>query len=641
MELAKAYVQIIPSAKGISGQIEQAIGGDVASAGTSAGKTFGSNLVGTITKVVAAAGIGIAIKKSLDAGGALQQSFGGLETIYGDAAEQAKEYAKEAAKSGISMNSYAEQAVSFGASLKQAYGDDIAGAVEAANVAILDMADNSAKMGTPLESIQNAYQGFAKQNYTMLDNLKLGYGGTKKEMERLLADAEKLSGVHYDMENLGDVYSAIHVIQQELGLTGVAAAEAEGTFTGSMGAMKASVENLFAALSTGGDITEPLMIMFTSVKTFLLNNVLPMIMNIVGSIPTLIKAAFQAVADTDWNEVVTNIITSFQSVLDSFSLENFSVDTSFIDGIMEGIKTGIPKLIDAVVPMITKFTEFIADHAGDVVNAGISIIKSVVEGIIKAMPTLIAEIPKIIINITNVINDNMPKILKAGLDIIIMLGKGIIQNIPVIIANMGNIVAAILGVINAVHWLDLGSKIIKLIGNGIKTLATHLPDIIRDIIRAIKELFTNFDWGGIGSAIISGIASGIRNAGSMIKDAAVGAAASAFQSAKEFLGIGSPSKLMRDEVGKWIPAGIAEGIEDNMSPLRTAIGDIAAETSGSYDMNMLTSSGGSVQSGETVNISGVTINVTAQDVQQSRDFVDWLEAQLVARQNSRRAAALA
>ena len=209
-ELAKAYVQIIPSAKGIGNSISSALGGEA----TNAGKSAGLNIAGAIKGAIAAAGIGAAIKTALSAGGDLQQSFGGLDTIYDTAAEGAKKYAAEAAKAGISANSYAEQAVSFGAALKQAYGSDLNGAMEAANVAILDMADNSAKMGTDIGSIQTAYQGFAKQNYTMLDNLKLGYGGTKAEMERLLKNAEEISGVKYDINNLGDVYSAIHEIKQ-------------------------------------------------------------------------------------------------------------------------------------------------------------------------------------------------------------------------------------------------------------------------------------------------------------------------------------------------------------------------------------------------------------------------------------------
>ena len=239
-ELGKAYVQIVPSAEGISGSIQSALGGEA----DAAGKSAGLKIAGALKKVVAAAGIGVALKKSISAGADLQQSFGGLETLYGAAADSAKQYAMAAAQAGISANSYAEQAVSFGASLKQAFGGDTTKAVEAANTAIMDMTDNAAKMGTPIESIQMAYQGFAKQNYTMLDNLKLGYGGTKTEMERLLQDAQKISGVEYDMSNLGDVYEAIHVVQDELGLTGVAAEEASQTLSGSFGAMKAAGQNL-------------------------------------------------------------------------------------------------------------------------------------------------------------------------------------------------------------------------------------------------------------------------------------------------------------------------------------------------------------------------------------------------------------
>ncbi len=173
-DLGKAYVQIIPSADGLSGSISNVLNKESTSAGESAGSNLGAKLVSTLKTAIAAAGIGKTITAALNAGGALQQSFGGIETIYGDAADSMKQFASEAASAGISANTYAEQAVSFGASLKQAFGDDIQGAAEAANQAILDMADNSAKMGTDITAVQNAYQGFAKQNYTMLDNLKLG-----------------------------------------------------------------------------------------------------------------------------------------------------------------------------------------------------------------------------------------------------------------------------------------------------------------------------------------------------------------------------------------------------------------------------------------------------------------------------------
>jgi hypothetical protein len=167
-ELGKAYVQIIPSAKGISGSISSLLGGEASRAGESAGESLGLGIVGKLKGVLAAAGVGTLLKETLDAGGDLQQSFGGLDTLYGEAAEGAKKYAAEAAKAGISANTYAEQAVSFGASLKQAFGGDTTAAMESANQAIIDMADNSAKMGTDIGMIQSAYEGFAKQNYTML-----------------------------------------------------------------------------------------------------------------------------------------------------------------------------------------------------------------------------------------------------------------------------------------------------------------------------------------------------------------------------------------------------------------------------------------------------------------------------------------
>ena len=231
--LGTAYVQIVPKAEGIKGSIENVLGGEAQAAGTSAGSKMGAFL----KKAIVAAGIGTAfvkvVKGAMDEGAKLQQSYlGGLDTLYGDAADSARAYAREAAQAGISMNTYSEQAVSFGAALKNAYGGDVVKAAEAANTAILDMADNSAKMGTDITSVQMAYQGFARGQYQLLDNLKLGYGGTRGEMERLLKDAQELSGVEYNIDNLGDVYDAIHVIQGELGLTGVAAAEASETFSG-------------------------------------------------------------------------------------------------------------------------------------------------------------------------------------------------------------------------------------------------------------------------------------------------------------------------------------------------------------------------------------------------------------------------
>ena len=292
--LGTAYVQIVPSAQGIKGSITNVLSGEAAAAGTDAGTKIGGFAKKALAKVAIGAAVIKTVKSALDEGAKLQQSYlGGVDTLYGEAADGVRAYAREAAQAGISMNDYSEQAVSFGASLKQAFGGDVTKAAEAANTAILDMADNSAKMGTDITSVQMAYQGFAKQNYTMLDNLKLGYGGTKTEMERLLADAEKLTGVHYDIDNLGDVYAAIHAIQGDLGLTGVAAAEASQTFSGSFNAMKASAQNLLGSLALGQNVGPAMTQLAQSVSTFFFGNFIPMIGTLVKSLPTAILAFLQ------------------------------------------------------------------------------------------------------------------------------------------------------------------------------------------------------------------------------------------------------------------------------------------------------------------------------------------------------------
>ena len=215
-QLAQQYVQIIPSANGIKGSISNLLGGEASDAGEKSGGLLGNNLISTAKKIIATAGIGKAFIDTISAGGALQQSIGGIETLFKDSAGTVEQYASQAYKTtGLSANAYMEQATSFAASLVSSLGGDTAKAAESANTALTDMADNSNKMGTSMESIQMAYQGFAKQNYTMLDNLKLGYGGTKTEMQRLLSDAQKITGVKYDISNLNDVYTAIHVIQGE------------------------------------------------------------------------------------------------------------------------------------------------------------------------------------------------------------------------------------------------------------------------------------------------------------------------------------------------------------------------------------------------------------------------------------------
>ena len=438
-DLGKAFVQIVPSAQGISGSIEGVLNKEAGGAGNKAGMLVGAG----IKKMIAAAGIGVALKKTLDAGANLQQSYGGLETIYGDAADAAKKYANEAYKAGISTNTYAEQAVSFGASLKQAYEGDTAKAVEAANTAILDMTDNAAKMGTPIENIQNAYQGFAKQNYTMLDNLKLGYGGTKTEMERLLTDAEKISGQEYNIDNLGDVYEAIHVIQGELGLTGVAAQEASETFSGSFQAMKAAGENLMANLMLGQDVGPAMENLVTTATTFLFNNLLPAVGRIFLQLPTAIRTAVTTAAPIIGEQVTSLIATCIENA---------------------------PKWIEMAKTGILKFVAGIQEQLPEIASKAGTIVESLARGFVTHLPQILGAVLKLGKFLLTNIGKISLTIWKAGLSIVKSLGRGLASGVGSAIGSaMNKVKKAIMKPIDAArNFIKTAIDKIKSIINGAK-----------------------------------------------------------------------------------------------------------------------------------------------------------------------------
>lgn len=370
-EVARATVTIIPNMQGSQKKIAEDLGASAGDAGESAGASLGSKLIGAIGKIGIGAAIGKIVKDSIAEGANLQQSFGGLDTLYGEASSIMKDYAYEAAKAGISANDYAEQAVSFGASLKAAFGGDTQKAAEAANTAIMDMTDNAAKMGTPIESIQNAYQGFAKGQYNMLDNLKLGYGGTKEEMERLLADASKLSGVEYNIDNLGDVYEAIHVIQEDLGLTGVAAEEAATTFSGSFGAMKAAAANVLGNLALGEDIMPSLQSLGESVKTFIVGNLLPMVGNVLSQLPA----------------VLANLPSFIAEMLPGIAAGAVDI----VVGLANGIVTNIPTFLEGIGDLIMAIPEAFSDiDWGGVASTMLTGLSGAISGIYNSIASLLS-----------------------------------------------------------------------------------------------------------------------------------------------------------------------------------------------------------------------------------------------------------
>lgn len=721
--LGEAYVTIMPSAKGISGSISNVLNKE----STSAGKLAGGNIVKAITGVIAGvgavAGIGAAFKQALDAGGAMQQSFGGLETIYGDAAEGMKKLSYEAAKAGISANDYAEQAVSFGASLRQAFGSDLEGAAQAANMAILDMADNAAKMGTDVGMIQNAYQGFAKQNYTMLDNLKLGYGGTKKEMERLLADAQALTGVEYNMDNLGDVYAAIHAIQQELGIAGVAAAEAEGTFTGSAGSMKAAWENLKADMALGNDITEDFQIVVESARNFLVNNLLPMVVNVLKSIPSLIGTALTD-AFNNLPGLVDSAIGIIQGLTDGLKNNSgeffdgisalfeagwtalmetdwIGLGSSILDLIWTGITTLAPKLWEGIKTIAGKIAEWFKSI--DWAEVGHSIIRFIGEGIAGVANTLITAVQNLGQNasetfkdvdwaeagknafhsvadgiknagefiwdvITELIDTIRDNILHPNIDWG-QVGQSVIEGISNGIVAVGNFIYEGITTIATsaseffrnIDWEQAGKDAINAIVNGIKNIATTLWEAITtigktageklgeldwkqlgiDILTAIKDgivsigsflwgalqelgsmainAILNLEWVQSGIDVVTGIIDGIKEWGSKIGETIVGFAKDALQGIKDFFKIGSPSKVMRDEVGKWIPIGIAQGIMQEEDVVTDAMDSIARKASG---VNITPTVNTSGLLASEAGVGGVVMNVTVNGAENPEDWAN-------------------
>ena len=503
IELGKAYVQIVPSAQGIKSALTEMFDEETDGLGEQTGQSIGQELIGTLKNVIVAAGIGKIISDSINMGGALQQSLGGVETLFKDSADTVKAYAAQAYKTvGLSANDYMEQTTSFAASLLSSVSQDTQAAADLANMAMVDMADNSNKMGTSMQDIQNAYQGFAKQNYTMLDNLKLGYGGTQAEMQRLLKDAEKISGVHYDLGNLADMYSAIHVIQKEMDITGTTAKEASTTLTGSFAAMKAAAENVLADWSTGADLTAPLQGLVETAQTFLVGNLLPMIGNVLAGIPELVYT------------LVPEILQS---------------GTQLVTSLAEGFTQGIPDFLSNALPQLLQFTEELRANAGVFVDAGLNLITQLLNGLIAGLPDLIAYVPDIIINICGVINDNMPKILAQGVSIIVQLIAGLVQTVPSLLANWKKILEAVLSVISAINWLNIGKNILTGVANGVKSMGSSMLNAFKggfsSALNWIKSLPSQaVQWG---KNLIQSFINGLTGKGGAVGAGAIAATAGA------------------------------------------------------------------------------------------------------------------
>ena len=529
-----------------------------------------------------------------------EQLVGGVETLFKDSADTIQTYADNAYKTaGLSANEYMETVTSFSASLLQSLDGDTEKAAAAADLAITDMADNANKMGTAMESIQNAYQGFAKQNYTMLDNLKLGYGGTKEEMQRLLADAEKLSGVKYDLSSYADIVEAIHVIQTEMGITGTTAKEASTTIQGSVASMKAAWANLMVGMADDTQDFDLLLSNFIESIGTVADNLLPRIGIVIEGMGKLVAGLAPEIASalpTLTNELLPNLVElGVQSISalvqgiqengDSLAAGALSIVGTLAEGIAEllpmvadtaaslvvsladGLTESLPNIIPVAIETISTLVENLTENANTIIDAGIQIILALGEGLIAALPQLIETVPQIVINIANVINDNAPKLVDTALYLITRLAVGLVQAIPTLVANIPKIIEAIVAAFMAFQWLNLGKQLIDGVANGVKKAGESMATAAKNAFSKFKSKITGSEVAtelkNIGKYIIDGIVGGIKNSLSKIANIAGKIKDTLLSKLKGLFKIASPSKLMKEEVGAYIGEGIAVGIEES------------------------------------------------------------------------------
>lgn len=529
-----------------------------------------------------------------------EQLVGGVETLFKDSADTIQTYADNAYKTaGLSANEYMETVTSFSASLLQSLDGDTEKAAAAADLAITDMADNANKMGTAMESIQYAYQGFAKQNYTMLDNLKLGYGGTKEEMQRLLADAEKLSGVKYDLSSYADIVEAIHVIQTEMGITGTTAKEASTTIQGSVASMKAAWANLMVGMADDTQNFDMLLSNFIESIGTVADNLLPRIGIVIEGMGKLVAGLAPEIASalpTLTNELLPNLVElGVQSISalvqgiqengDSLAAGALSIVGTLAEGIAEllpmvadtaaslvvsladGLTESLPDIIPIAIETISTLVENLTENANTIIDAGIQIILALGEGLIAALPQLIETVPQIVINIANVINDNAPKLVDTALYLITRLAVGLVQAIPTLVVNIPKIIEAIVAAFMAFQWLNLGKQLIDGVANGVKKAGESMATAAKNTFSKFKSKLAGVEVASelknIGKHIIDGIVSGIKSSLSNIANVAGKIKDTLLSKLKGLFKIASPSKLMKEEVGAYIGEGIAVGIEES------------------------------------------------------------------------------
>lgn len=601
--IGTAYVQIEPSFEGVTPKIEQAMGGEGKKGGEAFGTGFAS-VLGTSAKViggaVAAGTAAVAgfVKSATESFGEYEQLVGGVETLFGNQYNSVEEYAAgvglsldEAGQTwefyqqrqqqvldnaanayktaGMDANTYMETVTSFAAALNSSLGENAWQSANYADMAIQDMADNANKMGTSMEAVQNAYMGFSKGNFTMLDNLKLGYGGTKTEMERLMRDAEQMEGLiegSLSIENFSDVVDAIHIVQENLRITGTTANEASTTIQGSLSMLKASWENVITGMGDkNSDMSALIQTLVTNAETFI-GNLLPVVEQALVGVSTLIAQLGPVIAE--------KLPGLLQNVLPM--LLNSGV--VIIQTLAEGIIDAIPQLMPAITDVLIQLVNMLVQMAPTLIQVGAELLITLATGIAEALPELIPTIIEVILTIVQYLLENIDLLIDAAAQLIIGLAVGLINALPILIEKVPVLITALYKALTGAYdkFWEVGKQLLVKLKDAfvqawpmMVTAATNLFNQLKEKLLTLGKMFMN-----VGKNIVEGIKKGIADAWDSMKQWFMGLLDGLVDSVKEFFKIGSPSDLMADEIGYWLPPGVAKGIKKGMGELNLAFDDM-------------------------------------------------------------------
>ena len=557
-------------------------------------------------------------KEALNSYADYEQLVGGVETLFKDSAPIVQNYAKDAYKTaGLSANEYMETATSFSASLIQSLGGDTKKAAEISNRAITDMSDNANKMGTDMGMLQNAYQGFAKQNYTMLDNLKLGYGGTKTEMERLIKDASQMTdvqkelGVTVDANDMSfaNIANAISVVQSKMGIMGTTAEEAEHTIQGSTLMMQSAWQNLLTGMADDNADFEGLVDNFIQSLMTMLDNIIPRVQNIITGMATMAGQILQKVVPklvkmippllqqtlplllnavqtilTALLEIIPQIVPLIADIIPQIVTALVSMLPLIIDagiqilmGLMQGITQALPQLVAMLPQILDQIVNVITTNLPMIIETGLQLLVALIQGLSEAVPLLVSYIPKIVTTITDVIIQNLPLIIQSAIQIIVAIIKGLTQALPQLIAMVPKIIVSIVKTLASnlpqilkSGW-DIMKSLVKGIADKIKDVGNKAKEVGQAFLDKIKEFPEKVK--SIGGDLVRGIWNGISDKVSWLKNQISGFVGDVTAFLKRVFKIGSPSRLFRDEIGKNLALGIGVGFTNEMKNVATQMGN--------------------------------------------------------------------